>query len=145
MANAHSIVDTIHLVAITSLTPILEQYPILKDVLGSSQNPLKDWDFFMTAAGSGIVLMSSESFEGEHKIIHDRLIEIDKNMPKAIADFISFMNKTKVQDHELAAQIGLWVLWNIKKEEPIFEEMKELPPIIGNFLMKTVQDNKNKC
>jgi hypothetical protein len=99
----------------------------------------------MTAAGSGIILMSSELFAGEHKTIKDRLLRIDPNMPRAIDDFMNFMNKgSGINEEEIPAQIGLWVLWNIKQKEPTYDETKKISPLLGNFLIQTVSHNRNK-
>ncbi len=137
-----SIVDAIHLTSISVLTTLIDKYPVLKDILNSSKStrPADDWDFFMTAAGSGLILISSEAYKGEHNKVKSRASEIYKDIPQFIDDFISFMNKNEGNDEMVAPTIGLWVLWNIKHEEPSYEEMKELAPVIGNFLLKIIAD-----
>jgi len=139
-AQKNTIVDTVNLISISSMVSFLDKYPILKEILKESKNPSNDWDFYMTAAGSGIVLISSETYKGEHDEIKNRASEIDKDIPRAIDDFISFMNKGNVSDDLIPANIGLWVLWNLKQAEPSNEEVKELAPVIGNFLLQIIFD-----
>ncbi|MCX6784160.1 MAG: hypothetical protein NT141_03825 [candidate division WWE3 bacterium] len=140
-----SIVDAIHVSSITLLVPLIDKYPILKDILNKSKSkrPADDWDFFMTAAGSGLVLTSDETYKGEHEKVLGRASEINKDIPRAIDDFISFTNKNKGKEEMVATTIGLWVLWNLKQEEPTYDETKELAPIIGNFLLKLIADWRN--
>jgi len=137
-----SIVDAINLTSISVLTTLIDKYPVLKIIINNSKSkrPMDDWDFFMTAAGSGLVLMSSESFLGEHDVVKNRATEINKDIPRAIDDFISFMNKEERSDDMVAPTIGLWVLWNLKQEKPSYDEMKELTLVIGNFLLKIIAD-----
>jgi hypothetical protein len=137
-----NIVDAIHLVAITIFTSLIDRYPIFKDLFINSGSTTQDWDFFVTAAGSGMVLMSPESFEGEHKQVMDRLIEIDANIPRAIDDFNKFMTKDPLPEELIGPMAGQWVLFNIKKSEPTEDETKNLAGVIGTMLIKVAQDNR---
>ncbi len=143
--NNLSVVDAINLSSIELLVPLIDKYPVLKNILNNSKskNPSDDWDYFMTAAGSGIVLISSETYKGEHNEVKSRASEIYKDIHRAIEDFIAFMNKNKATDKLIPPTIGLWVLWNIKQEEPSYDEMKELAPVIGNLLIKIISDWKS--
>lgn len=136
-----TIVDVINLASISSLVPLSKKYPELKVLISSSKNndPIKAWDFFMTAAGAGIVLGSTEKYRGEHKETKNRLNKIDKMLPSAVDDFLSFINN--YEDKETAkVGVGLWVLWNVKGAEPSYKEMRRLPLTILNFLMEIILD-----
>lgn len=143
--NKSTIAHAIRFTSINLLVPLIDKYPILKEILNSSKSdkPADDWDFFMTAAGCGLVLMSTETYKGEHDEVKNSCIEIDKNLPRAIDDFTKFMNNFKGKDEEMIANIGYWVLWNVKQSQPTYDDMKELSPIIGNFLMKVISDWRN--
>ncbi len=138
-----SIIDAIHIASIGWLVPLTDKYPELKNILLKSNHPTDDWDFFVTAAGTGIVLSTSESFEGEHNLAKQRAIKINKDILRASEDFISFMNKGENSAELLAPTIGMWILWNLKQEQPIYDEMKELSPVIGNLLLKIITDWRN--
>lgn len=96
----------------------------------------------MTAAGVGLALTSSETFEGEHKEIREKAMKLNKELPRAIDDFIAFLNKSEVKDEIVPNTIGLWVLWNVKKKELNDEEIKQLTGTVGNLLLKVVSDWK---
>lgn len=139
--NNPSIVDAINLSSIELLTPLLDKYPVLKSILSKSKRPADDWDFYMTAAGTGLLLISSETYKGERDQVKNRASELYKDISRAVDDFISFMNKNEGGSDELVAPtIGLWVLWNLKQSEPSYDELKELAPIIGNVLLKIIAD-----
>jgi hypothetical protein len=135
-----SIVDAIKLYSISALTPLLDKYPELKTVINESKSdrPIDDWDFFMTAAGSGLVLISTETYKGEHDEVRNRAREINIDLPRAIDDFIAFWSQGDRSDEMVAPTIGMWVLWNVKQEAPDHDEIKELAPGIGFLLLKIV-------
>lgn len=131
-------VYTIRFTSISVLASFLDKYPVLREIFDSSKSdkPSDDWNYFMTAAGCGLILMSNEDYKGEHKEVMKTCVKIDKNLPRAIDDFIKFMSKYDGTDEGYIANIGLWVLWNIKQAQPTHEDMKELAPVIGNFLLR---------
>ncbi len=140
-----NIADAIPLISISILITLIEKYPTLKNLLNTSKNEksTEEWNYYFTAAGSGLVLMSTENHKGEHNEIINRLIEMDKTYPNAIDDFIKFMNKFKGSDDLIPVNVGLWVLWNLKKEQPSDTEVSELASIIGRSLLKIIYDWRN--
>ncbi|GEM_PF-2096765 len=137
-----SIVNAIQLTSIAALVPLSDKYPELKELLAGSKStdPAADWDYFMTAAGSGLVLTSPETHSGERNSIRKRLVEIDKSLLDAVDDFTKFINKFEGKDELVSSNAGLWVLWNVKQAEPTYSETKVLGPMIGNFLTKAISD-----
>lgn len=137
-----SAVDAIKTVAITSLVPFLDRYPSLQNLLKSSksENPTDDWDFFITSACVGIILLTREEYKGEHKKMETRLNELDKNYMRAVNDLSKFMENTSDDLNTRLATLGHWILWNVKKTEPTTEEIQNLSLPIGNYIVKVVYD-----
>jgi len=133
-------VDAFVTLAITSLVPFMDRYPSIQDFLrlSKSDNPTDDWDFFITSACVGIILLTREEYKDEHKNIETRLNELDKNYMRAVKDLSKFMKNTSDDLDTKLATIGHWVLWNIKKAEPTTEEIQNLSLPIGNYIMNMV-------
>lgn len=141
-SNNVTVVDAIKTLAITSLVPMIDKFPLLKDLLNSSKsdNPADEWDFFITSACAGIILLSSEEYKGEHQAVKERLNELDKNYMNAVNDLSKFMEKSPEELDMRLATLGNWILWNVKKFEPTSEEIQRLSLPIGNYIMKVVHD-----
>lgn len=133
-------VDAIKPMVITSLVPMIDKYPLLKDLLNTSksESPTDNWDFFMTSACAGIILITREEYEGEHNATESRLNELDKNYMRAIKDFSSFLEKASDDMNEQLGTIGYWILWNVKKDKPTDDELQQLALPIGNYVMSVV-------
>ncbi len=143
MKNKVNVVDMVHIASINLLTGLMDTFPTFKTLFMNSGSTPNDWDFFMTAAGSGIALMSSESYAGERNFIQERLVQIDKALPHAINDFNQFMTNKTVPDELIAPMAGQWVLWNIKKSQPTEDETTQLSSRIGIILLKIISDYKS--
>lgn len=142
MANNVTAVDAIKTLAITSLVPMIDKFPLLKDLLNSSKsdNPADEWDFFMTSACAGIILISSEEYKGEHEAVENRLNELDKNYMMAVNDLKKFMEKASDDLDQNIATLGYWLLWNVKKDKPSDDELQQLSLPIGNYIMSVVHN-----
>jgi hypothetical protein len=137
-----NVVDAIRTISISSLNLLISDYPGLEEILKNSKslNPADDWYYFMTSAGAGLVLMSTEDYKGEHLDVINRLAEMDSTYPIAIDDLRSFVKRFEVSDEDFPAIIGGWVLWNLKHEKPTEEEFTKLAPIIGRILFSVIAD-----
>lgn len=144
MNNKINVIDIINLVSIDSFVNVLDKFPILKEIVNKSKNGVDDWGFYMTSAGAGLVLISSETYKGEHKEIKKRGSELFKQLPESVDNFIDFMNKSEVEDNLLPAKIGMWVIWNLKQSTPTDDELKELAPFIGRFLIGIISKERSK-
>lgn len=142
MTNTVTAVDAIKTLAITSLVPMVDKFPLLKDLLNSSKsnNPADEWDFFMTSACAGIILISSEEYKGEHEAVENRLNELDKNYMMAVNDLKQFMEKASDDLDQKIATLGYWLLWNVKKDKPSDDELQQLSLPIGNYVMSVVHN-----
>lgn len=142
MSNNVTAVDAIKTLVITSLVPMIDKFPLLKDTLNSSKsnNPADEWDFFMTSACSGIILMTNEEYKGEHEAVQNRLTELDKNYMVAVDDLLKFMEKASDDLDQKLATLGYWILWNVKKDKPTDVELQQLSLPIGNYIMTVVHN-----
>jgi len=107
---------------------MLDKFPVLKGTLNSSKsdNPADEWDFFMTSACAGIILLTNEEYDGEHESVENRLNELDINYMRAVADLMKFMEKGSDDLNERIATLGYWILWNVKKDKPTDDELQQL-------------------
>lgn len=121
-----------HIAIISSLVPFLDRFKEFKSIIKRAS----DWDFFMTTAGVGLYLITSEASPQDDKEAREKLAEINKEMPKALDDFNSFQKPKEL----LLPSIGLWVLWNLKGAEPTQKETQELAGRIGHYLSKVVSE-----
>lgn len=142
MSNNVTTVDAIKTLVITSLVPMIDKFPLLKDTLNSSKsnNPADEWDFFMTSACAGIILITKEEYKGEHEAVENRLKELDKNYMSAVTDLMKFMEKGSDDLNQRIATLGYWILWNVKQDKPTDEELQQLSLPIGNYIMTVVHN-----
>ena len=133
-------VKGINVAVIGALATFMDKYPVLLTVLNKSKHPSSDWDFFMTVAGAGSYLLTNKVGQDTFKEILRQLSELDSQMPEGLNNFFSFMEERKNEDNNTEAEIGFWVLWNVKGNPPAHDESKELAPAIGNFLFNVIKD-----
>jgi len=138
----YTAVDVIKMLALSSLVPMMDKFPLLEQTLKSSKsnNPAEEWDFYLVSACSGIILLTNENYEGEHQAVEERLNEIDKNYMRAVSDLSIFLENSSDDVDVRVANIGYWVLWNVKKDKPSDEELKTLAFPIGQYVMNTVHN-----
>lgn len=136
------VVDHLRLASISALPIFEEKYPELLSVLNKSQRPSNDWNFFMTAAGIGLVLMKLSNQDTARKDILDRAVAVDKQLPVAVDNLFEFLRKKKLDSApvDVHQQIGIWVLWNIAGACPSYEECSALAPVIGSYLSSAVDE-----
>lgn len=133
----------INLSVITLMGPMIERFPILKDILRNSKNiaSADDWNFYMMAAISGLLLISEDTIVLENDEAKIWISELYPGILPFIEDFITFMMQAdRNNNFNYFSSTGLWVLWNIKHTEPSYEEMQELAPAIGNILFRYLNE-----
>jgi len=132
------ILTMLNWLVISSFKPMFDNFPELKEVLDGSKakKPIKEWDFFMRVAGISYLTLK---LKGEG---WTELVENDEQTLFAFQDLINFAKKYEnIKDISgLNCVVGLWVLWNIKKEKPTDKETKRLAPAIGAYLDKITDD-----
>jgi hypothetical protein len=138
--KARRLIATAHTIAISSLTSFLDKFPALGSIckVRGAAGP-QDWDFFMTVAGVGFALQTLGSRPSEKDLRH--FTEgLQEHSPKwnahaaaAFDDLTRFTQRNVSGEMDSLTAIGLWVLWNVKRENPTQEEMP-LAPAIGRFL-----------
>jgi len=138
--NKVTAVDAIKMLAISSLVPMMDKFPLLEQTIKASKSdkPAEEWDFFIVSACVGLVLMTDESYKGEHEAIENRLNDLDKNYLRAVNDLSKFFGNAPDDLDVQIATIGHWVLWNVKKDNPTDDEIKTLAFPIGQYIMNTV-------
>lgn len=129
-----SIAQVVRTFSITAQTIFREKYPELLSVLSRSQQPSNDWDFFMTAAGVGYAITSTNAQGEERDTILRQASEIDPQLPAAVDNLFDFIKKQENVGAELRANLGVWVLWNIAGSCPEHREMEKLAPAIGMYI-----------
>ena len=79
-------------------------------------NRLELWRFFLTAASIGLAATQETKNGGMVEAVDQVLFEEDPQLRAAVVDFLNFVFKRdkRIPSDELTAQIGLWVLWNVK-------------------------------
>lgn len=133
-----TLVKTVNLFAISSFSPILDKYPALADVMKKGKTTTVDWDVLLTAAGVGFALTLDSNLDKEEAT--KTSVSIYPQLPAAIENYFDFISKEERKDREmLGAQTGMWVVWNLLKEKPKYEEHAKLISLIGhcvNSLLK---------
>jgi hypothetical protein len=126
--------------ATSSLTAFFNEFSSLKDLIKDHQNT-NDWYFYMTIGGiaSGISLihpkLSKKDFNEFTKWIDESLSKWDIDGTSALLDLSKFVKKTVSENITPPNAIGLWVVWNIKKEQPDKDETS-LVIDIGQYLSR---------
>lgn len=134
-------IDAIKTLVVTSLVPMIDKFPLLKDLIDSSKSshPVDEWDFFMISACAGVILLTSENHSGEHEIIRNQLRELDEEYLLAVDDLAKFMEKVPEDElDQFIATLGYWVLWNVKKDKPTDAELQQLSLPIGKYVIYLV-------
>ena len=104
---------------------------------------MDDWDFFVTTAVIGTYLVNSSVGNEENTKILEESTKLSKQVPDAVSDFYKFINNNKSKNtRELPGVIGTWILWNINKECPEYEQLEELAPILGNYILQITKSER---
>lgn len=134
-------IDAIKTLVVTSLVPMIDKFPLLKDLINSSKSshPADEWDFFMTSACVGVILLTSENHNGEHELIKNQLRELGEKYLLAVNDLAKFIEKVPEDElDQFIATLGYWVLWNVKKDKPTDAELQQLSLPIGKYIIYLV-------
>lgn len=134
------LVNIINIAAIGALKTFTDRYPILLNILNKSKHSTNDWDFFMTAAGTGMYLLINEVSDKEYKDITNQLKKINEQLVEAVNNLFSYIETRKNSDIQIQTLIGFWVLWNILGDPPTQEECKELASAIGVYLYNIINN-----
>ena len=142
--QATRLVGSAKLQATTSLTALLDEYPVLKQV-----DPTQ-WDFFVTVGAVFIAISRLANFVPEERT--NRLTEtVAENLDQwskyglgAFEDCKAFFERT----HDGLSQdgtdptfiasdaLGSWIVWNVLERRPELEDMK-LAHVIGAMTIHT--------
>ncbi|MCX6730767.1 MAG: hypothetical protein NTZ55_02880 [Candidatus Roizmanbacteria bacterium] len=127
------LVKFIHLSAIGSYIPIYKKFPDLAEIMKKGKTTSADWDILFTAAGVGIAL--SINIELNRDVVINTCTSINPKISAAIDNYFSFIGTEKINNREmLRLQTGVWMIWNLLKEEPVYEEHKELVSFLGRYI-----------
>lgn len=140
--KARKLIAMVNTVAISSLTPFLNRFSNLEQIIRARGTD--DWDFFMTVAGVGIALQTIGSKPPE-KDFHQFAIGLQEHFPKwdhnaaaAFDNLTKFTQKNVSGGVDPITATGLWVLWNVKQDSPTDDEIS-LAPVIGRFLAENLK------
>ena len=121
--KADYLISMARISATSSLTAFFNEFSSLKDLIKDSKNT-KDWYFYMTVGGvaSGISLihpkLSQKDFNEFTKWIDESLSKWDVDGHRALLDLSRFVQKTVSENITPSTAVGLWVIWNIKTQQP---------------------------
>lgn len=128
-----NLVNIINISAIESLIPILNRSPDLAELMKKGKTTSADWDLLFTAAGVGFALKTNKNLDKVE--VMNSCNSIHPQLQTAIDNYFSFINKEKDVDREtLGAQTGVWLVWNLFKEEPNYEKHKKLISLLGHYI-----------
>lgn len=127
--------------------------PLADEVPGFQKFSANNWDFFATvgAVHSAILPLSdlakSEQFATLMSYIRDDLAQWDDQSEAALEDCAKFVNRSiqgaveaDLDSPDLVADAtGMWLLWNLYKRKPTYEESKPAR-IIGGSLTLPFKD-----
>ena len=131
--DTSELVKIINLSAISSFTPILDKCPDLVEIMKKGKTTTMDWDVLLTAAGVGFALTINSDLDKDVAI--KTCTSIHSQLPKVLENYFDFISREERKDREmLGAQTGMWVVWNLLKEPPKYEEHKKLISLIGHYI-----------
>jgi hypothetical protein len=131
--DTNKFVKIINISAISSLEPILDHCPELEEVMNKGKTSTADWDMLLTAAGVGFGLIQDKNLSID--IAMQTAASIHPQLPSAIENYFDFISRGGIKDREtLGAQTGIWVVWNLLKEEPTYEKHARLISLIGHYI-----------
>jgi len=126
-------VKFINTTAIASFTPILDRCPDLEKVMKKGKTTTADWDVLFTAAGVGFSLTINSKLDKDNVI--RACTSIHPQLPAAVENYLDFISREERKDREMiGAQTGMWMVWNLLKERPEYEEHARLISIIGRYI-----------
>jgi hypothetical protein len=148
-SQAANLVVSCNAWAISSFIPLNDRFAFLRTC-----NPA-DWDFFATVAAVCVAVnnlardvsagaISAERFKDLYAMVASQLRGWHVQGEDAVHDCQQFvkrtMERTEEQKHTRPAQaLGLWVLWNVLKREPLDEESGAISAI-GEMLSDPLHD-----
>lgn len=131
--NSSTLVKIVNLSAISSFIPILDKCPDLADIMKKGKTTTSDWDVLFTAAGVGFALTIDNNLDKE--VAMKTSASIHPQLSIAIENYFDFINREERKDREmLGAQTGMWIVWSLLKERPIYEEHAKLISLIGHYV-----------
>jgi hypothetical protein len=151
-AKARNLVTFSRIMAVQSFIPVIDRYKFLE------QHSV-EWDFFAAMASVNLALnrlrneVSTDRWEHLFPIIAAQLQKLDEQgqWDGALANCQEFVmrvlkknepedcQKLSVEPEEIKSALGLWVLWNVLRREPIDEEL-QAAPLIGHVLSEPFLD-----
>lgn len=141
--KARNLVSTVNVLAISSLTSFLTNFSSIEQIMKKCTT--EDWDFFMTVAGIGIALQTNK-YKPSDKEVDQFAVGLKEYLPKwnsqgaaAFDDLLKFTQRNITNGVDSIVAAGLWVLWNLKQEQPTDDEMS-LAPIIGHYWVNNLSD-----
>jgi hypothetical protein len=140
MGGDTNLLTSIARIAELSFELSMAKFPFLKKYFKDVNDPQKEWVLWVTAAGAGYVLLTKESYPGEHDEIINSIESIE-GLPKIVAEFVNSMNKIIKTKKELYPfGIGMWILTSIKKVKPTVKELKTFSQTIVELLNLTIEN-----
>lgn len=133
--NERDIVRIINLSAISSFSAILDKCPELRKIMETGNTTVEDWDLLMTAAGVGYALKTNSNLDKD-KIIKE-CKEINGKIPQALAFYLDTVRDIKsTEKDKLGASTGVWIVGNLLKKEPDYDNHIKCISLIGNYIDK---------
>jgi hypothetical protein len=133
--NERDIVRIINLSAISSFSAILDKCPELRKIMETGNTTVEDWDLLMTAAGVGYALKTNSNLDKD-KIIRE-CKEINGKIPQALAFYLDTVKDIKsAEKDKLGASTGVWIVGNLLKKEPDYDNHIKCISLIGNYIDK---------
>lgn len=137
--QAKDLAKVANIISISSFTTLAAEYPFLE------QCDLDDWDFFMTAGAIFIALNNLQiQVSGDQFIALYPSAELQEWHAKgedAISDCQKFVHKLTEDSPgtvDPTDALGMWVLWNLLRREPTFEEAQAARGV-GTILVSGVE------
>jgi hypothetical protein len=135
--EADNLVAAANIVATSSLTPLTDRFPILRNLVQARGIDL--WDQVVTIAAlvAQISTLTEEKVRSLMKALPGSLTSWNSTAWQAYRDLVQFVERNTAGgiDHKVA--LGAWVIWNLKGSEPTQSELG-LAPIVGSFLFETM-------
>ena len=135
--QAERLVASCNIQAVGSFVPASDQFDFLR------ARKSDDWDFFATVAAVNVALnnlaseVSSDRAERLNSIVTERLREWDARGAARVQECQQFVLRTMAGTRtepgsvgeKAATALGLWLLWNLLRREPSFDEFHAAPAI----------------
>jgi hypothetical protein len=140
-AKARNLVTLSHVMAMQWFIRLIDRYKFLE------RCKPQDWDLFATIASVHVALngltseVSTDRCKRLFPIIVAQVQKLDPQGEAALVDCQKFVMRSpeKNEPEKIRSVLGLWVLWNVLRREPTYEEM-QAAPLIGHVLAEPFFD-----